>query len=80
VKRVVKVVAPLSRETEPSDFDGTDEARVVQVALGDERERPPLASRDRSHLLAQLLEEMNSALIIESMNGVQTESVESIGF
>jgi hypothetical protein len=59
VQGVVEVVAPLHGHAEAAAAGRFDHARVVQVALGNERQRAAEPLGERGRLVRQLSQEMS---------------------
>jgi hypothetical protein len=80
VDRVVPVVRPLRRQPVAARFAREDHHRIVQVALGDERQRPAEVRAQRVGALGELLQEVHGAAgrLVQRMDGIQTETVDVV--
>ena len=78
VHRVVEVVAPLGVQSEAAGLARGDQARVVEVGLRDQRQRPALVRRHRGHLDRHLLEQVQLGLVVQRVHGVQPQPVDVV--
>ncbi len=72
----MEVVAPLRVDPEPAVLARGDHPRVVEVGLGDQRQRPVQLLRQRCDLRGHLLEQVHVGVIGESVYGVEAQAVE----
>ena len=76
--RVVEIVVPLSVEPVPARLARRDQLRVVEVGLGDQRQRPALVGRQRGHLDRHLLEQVHVGRVAEGVHGVDPQAVDVV--
>ena len=76
VQAVVDVVGPLRVQPVPAALAGGDHLRVVEVGLGDERQRPPQMGRQRLDLDGQLLQHVPGARVVQGVHGVEAQAVD----
>ncbi len=70
------VVVPLCVETQSAGGPCRDDPRVVEVALGDEREGASQMSRQPVDLDRQFLEQMCRRVVDQGMHGVEPQGVD----
>ena len=75
---VVEVVAPLRVQSEPARFPGRDQLRVVEVGLGDQRQRAADEGGQRGHLDRHLLQQVQVGAVGECVYGVDSQPVHVI--
>ena len=75
----MEVVGPLRVEAEPPRSGGQEEARVVQVALGDDVDAagPSRSARPRDRR-RQLLQERAAPRVDDGVDGVEAQAVEVV--
>ena len=72
---MMPLVGPGGVEAVPAGVHGTDEPRVVEVALGGQEERPALVRGQRRHLGAELLEEVRCRVVGDRVHRVEAQPV-----
>ncbi len=70
------VVVPLGVEAAAACRPRRDQARIVEVALGDERQRSPQVRGQPAGLDGQILEKMGGGVVDERVDGVESERVD----
>ena len=75
VQRVVDVVVPLGVEAVAVGISRGDEPRIVEIGLGDQRERPRQMRGERVHLGRHLFEHVRGAVIHQRVYGIQPQPV-----
>ncbi len=78
VEGVVEVVAPLGGQPVPARLPGRDQPRIVEVRLGDQRQRPAEERAQRAGLDGQLLQDVRRPGVDEGVHGVQPETVDVV--
>jgi hypothetical protein len=73
---VMEVVAPLGIQRVATRVTRTDDARIVQVALGDELDSSPRTLRVRLHMLLQLRQNVMGTEVEDPVDGVDTQDVD----
>ena len=76
VQAVVDVVAPLGVQPVAAGLARGDQPRVVEVGLGDQRQRPAQVRRQRLHLDRQLLQQVRGAVVVQRVHGVEPQPVD----
>ena len=76
VQRVVEVVAPLRGQAHAAGHPRGDHAGVVEVALGDQGQRPADGDRQLVDLLRHLLEHVRGPLVDQRVDGVEPQPVD----
>lgn len=74
--RVMQIVVPLTVQAETTCRTRGDQARIVQIALGDQGQRTAEASGQGGGLGGQFLQQADRALIHESVYRIQTQYVD----
>src|SRR4029453_4220605 len=75
---MVEIVAPLGVDAVTADFPWPYDSRVVEIALGDERQVTPRLCLKFGHLRSQLFKKMYRRGIDDGVHGVDAQSVEVI--
>ena len=71
VQGVVEIVAPLSIQSITTGGWGTHDARIIEIAFGDEMERPALALSAICGGLGQFRQNMPGAEVVNGVNRIQ---------
>src|SRR5215475_15953328 len=74
----MEIVAPLRVHAIAACFDGFDEARIVQVALGDDYVKPTCFGFESADFCTKLLHEVNGGSIHVGVHGVEAQAVDVI--
>ena len=80
MQSVVKIVAPLRVQPITANRRLTDQSRVVEIAFGDEIERPALALSTSSNCFGQFRQNMPRAKIVDGMHRIQPQGVAMASF
>ena len=80
VQRVMKIVAPLRVQPVTAGGGRAHDTRVVEIALGDEMERPALALSAVSGGFGQFRQDVAGAEIVDGVNRIQPQRVAMAGF
>ncbi len=78
VQAVVDVVGPLRVQPVAAAVAGRDHPRVVEVRLGDQRQRPSEVRGQRLDLDRHLLQQVHRAAVVQGVHGVEAEPVEVV--
>ncbi len=76
VHGVVDVVVPLGVQAVPAAERGGDQARIVEVALGDQRQRTPQMCREPEGFGGQVLEYVGGGAIDECVDRIESQRVD----
>ena len=79
VQRVVHVVVPLSRHAQATGAGRLDRARVVEVGLGDQRQRPAQRRSESSRLVGQLGQQRPTRGVVQLVHRVEPQRIEVEG-
>ncbi len=75
VHRVMKVIGPLRVHRITALLDGTEQPRIVQVALGDHLDEAAELERRAFHAFRERLGEMHRAEVVDAVNGVEPKRI-----
>ena len=78
VNGVVEVVAPLCVHAVAADLGGRDHLRVVQVGLGDQRDRPSEFLCEGVTAVGEFGEDVRVTGVGERVDGIETEAVDVV--
>ena len=78
MQRVVHVVRPGAVEPHPAERSGPHDLRVVEIALRDQVERPPLTLAERTHGVAELAQERLGGGVDDAVDRVEAEPVDVV--
>ncbi len=78
VHRVVEVVVPLGVQPQAARLAGGDQARVVQVGLGDQEQRTAQPHRQPVHRRGELLQEVVRPGVAQRVHRVQPQPVQPV--
>ena len=78
VKRMMKIVAPLGIDVEASLFRRPDEARIVQIALGDQITFASALVAKGSDPFRQFPQKRLRAKVVDGVDGIEPQSVDMI--
>src|SRR4051794_25570849 len=78
VQGVMKIVAPLCVDLVTPENPGSDNAWIVKITLGNQRQMPPKLYPELLHLCLQLFQEVSCSVIDQCVNGVDSKAVKMI--
>ncbi len=78
VQRMVDVVRPLRVQPVAPGLARGDQPRVVQVALGDQEQRPPDVCGKRRHLGGHLLQQVGRPVVLQGVHGIEAQPVDVV--
>ena len=74
----MEIVGPLRGEAEAVRLDGADDARIVEIALGDQRQPLSQLRRQVADRAREVLEERHRALVVDRMHRVEPQAVDVV--
>lgn len=76
VQRVMEVVAPLGIDAGAATLTRRDQQRVVEVTLGDQRQRPTQVCRQCADLGGEFFEQMSLGGVDQGIGSLQAQPVD----
>ena len=78
VQGVMKVVGPLGLQPQAAGLRGADDPGVVEVALGDQGQRPPQLPGQGLGASGKLPEKGDGAAVVEGVDRVQAQGIDAV--